>query len=72
MNDTTSIECKMLIINPTRFVEKCKFSLLDHVYINMTNKSIQSGVCIFEILDYFPTLFIFNRTKILYNNKTKL
>ena len=37
----------------------------------MTNKSIKSWVCIFEISDNFPTFFIANCTKILSNNKTK-
>ena len=55
----------------TRFAKNCKSSLLDHVYTNMTNESIKSGVCIFEISDYFPTFFIAHRSKILHNNKTK-
>ena len=37
----------------------------------MTNKSIKSGVCIFEISDHFPTFFIAHRSKILHNIKTK-
>ena len=39
--------------------------------MNMTNKIIKNGVCIFEILDHFPTFFIVNRSKILYSNKIK-
>ena len=61
----------MLINIPTRFAETCKSSLLDHVYTNMTNESIKSGVCIFEISDHFPTFFIAHRSKILHNIKTK-
>ena len=61
----------MLINILTRFAENCKSSLVDHVYTNMTNKSIKSGIYIFEISDYFPTFFITHRSKILYNNKTK-
>ena len=61
----------MLINIPTRFAENCKSSLLDHVYTNMTNESIKSGVCIFEISDHFPTFFIAHRSKILHNFKTK-
>ena len=61
----------MLINIPTRFAENCKSSLLDHVYTNMTNESIKSRVCIFEISDHFPTFFIAHRSKILHNNKTK-
>ena len=61
----------MLINIPTRFAKNCKSSLLDHVYTNMTNESIKSGVCIFEISDHFPTVFIAHRSKILLNNKTK-
>ena len=56
---------------PTKIAENCKSSFLDHVCTNMTNKSIKSGVCIFEISDHFLTFFIANRTKILYNDKTK-
>ena len=70
VNDLNSIGCKMLINIPTRFAENCKSSLLDHVYTNMTNKSIKSGVCIFEISGYFPTCFIAHRSKILQNNNT--
>ena len=61
----------MIINSSTRFAENSTSSLLDHVYTNVTNKSIKSGVCIFEIFDFFPTLFIANRIAILYNNKTK-
>ena len=71
MNNLNSIGCKMLINIPTRLVENCKFSLLDHVYTNMTNKSMKSGVCIFEISDNFPTFYVAHRSKILHNNKTK-
>ena len=70
-NDLNSIGCKMLINIPTRFAENCKSSLLDHVYTNITNESIKSGVCIFEISDYFPTFFIAHHSKILHNIKTK-
>ena len=44
VNDLNSIGCKMLINISTRFAENCKSSLLDHVYTNMTNKSIKSGL----------------------------
>ena len=71
VNDLNSIRCKMLINIPTRFAENCKSSLLDHVYINITNESIKNGVCSFEISDQFPTFFIAHRSKILHNNITK-
>ena len=61
----------MIINIPTRFAENCKFSLLDLVYTNMTNNSIKSGVCMFEISDHFSTFFVAFRSKILHNNKTK-
>ena len=61
----------MLINIPSRFAENCKSSLLDHVYTNMTNKNIKSGVCIFEISDHFQTFCVALRSKMLLNNKTK-
>ena len=61
----------MFINIATRFTENRKSSLLDHVSTNMTNKSIKSRVCIFEISDHFPIFFIAHRFKILHNNKTK-
>ena len=70
VNDLNSIGCKILTNIPTRFAENCKSSLLDHVYTNMTNENIKSGVCIFEISDHFPTFFIAHRSEILHNNKT--
>ena len=72
VDDLNFIGCKILINIPTRFAKNCKSSLLDYVYTNMTNKSIKSGVCIFEISDHFPTFFIAHCSKILHNNKTKL
>ena len=62
----------MLINIPIRFAKSRKSSLLDHVFTIMTNRSIKSGICIFEISDHFPTVFIAHRSKILHNNKTKI
>ena len=73
VNDSNSNGCKMLINIPTiGLLKMASPSLPDHAYMNMIKKSIKNGVCIFEILDHFPTFFKANRTKILYNNKTKI
>ena len=43
MNDLNSFGCKLLIDLPTRFAGNCKFSLLDHIYTNITNQVYESG-----------------------------
>ena len=61
----------MLIDLPTRFADNCKFSLLDHIYTNITNQVHESGVCIFDISDHLPTFFIAKIIKCVLNKITK-
>ena len=67
-----SIGCKQLVDAPTRFAStvNCNSSLLDHVYTNMTKKTL-SGVCLFELSDHMPTFFIIPNTKSHLTNKSK-
>ena len=72
INELTSIGCKLLINNPTRYAENCKSTLLDHIYTNITKPTTKSGVCIFEISYHLPTFCIVKNTKCFSDAKTKL
>ena len=39
INELTSIGCKLLINNPTRYADNCKSTLLDHIYTNITKQT---------------------------------
>ena len=71
INDLSSLGCKLLIDLPTRFADKCKFSLLDCIYTNIANQVHESGVCIFDISGNFPTFFISKNNKCVLNEITK-
>ena len=70
VNDLTSLGCSSRINVPTRFVDNCKSSLLDHIYSNIHKKNTASGVCVFEISDHLPTFFTAKNTKCSYLYKT--
>ena len=65
INEVTSVECKLLINNPTKYPDNCKSTLLDHIYTNSTKQTAKSGVCIFEISDHLPTFCMVKNTKCL-------
>ena len=52
-----SVVCQSLINSPTRFCNKCIPSLLDHIYTNISELKIITGLCPCDISDHIPTLF---------------
>ena len=56
-NNIISYSIKCVINQPTRITVNSK-ALLDHIYTNITNQSIFSGIAINDISDHLPT-FVF-------------
>ena len=65
------IGCKMKVNNHTRFADKCRPSLLDHIYTNIANKSTNSGVALYELSDHLPIFFIVKNTSCKLKSETK-
>ena len=61
----------MKINNHTRFADKCRPSLLDHIYTNIANKSTNSGVALYELSDHLPIFFIVKNTSSKLKSETK-
>ena len=68
----SSIGCKSMIRNPTRFSDNGKASLLDHIYTNSPKLKIKAGVCLYDISDHLPTFFILKNTNLSTERVTKL
>ena len=49
--------CHFLIDSRTRFCDNCVPSLLDHIYTNISELKITSGLCPYDISDQIPTFF---------------
>ena len=69
----SSIGCKSMIRNPTRFSDNRKAFLLDHIYTNNSTKlKIKAGVCLYDISDHLPTFFILKNTNFSIERVTNL
>ena len=58
LNSLNSVGCRLLIEAPTRSSTISKPSLLDHIYSNITKKTLLSKSCLFDISDHLPVCLI--------------
>ena len=68
----SSIGCKSMIKNLTRFSDNGKAFLLDHIYTNSTKLKIKANVYLNDIFDNLPTFFILKNTNFSTERVTKL
>ena len=52
LNSLNCVGCRLLIEASTRFSTTSKPSLLDHIYSNITRKTLLSKPCLFDISDH--------------------
>jgi hypothetical protein len=57
-----SNSCFPVITQPTR-VTICTEALIDHIYTNVLNKPITSGICLTKISDHFHVFLILHKIK---------
>ena len=58
LNSLNSVGCRLLIEVPTRFSTISKPSLLDHIYSNITRKTLLNKPCLYNISDHLPVCLI--------------
>ena len=63
--------CINIIDKPTRITETTA-TLLDHMYTNLSNNSVNSGILTFDISDHLPTFFTLSKKPVYTHKKILL